>query len=351
MVFSVGMIIPFQGPGGIYGPSAQAVTELAVAEINAAGGILGDEVRVEIIDGGAPLQSIRAQVAELLLRGGIDALGGWHISSVRNALVPLVGRRVPYVYPALYEGGEYRRGLYCTGERPGNQLSPAMRWLRQNSGARRWFVIGDNYVWPRQSFEAVRDRAQDIGVTIVGNRFVDASGRGSDSQVTQAVRAVARSGCDAVLVLMVGQNAVAFNRAFSGAGLHERILRFSPLMEENMLLASGIGATENLFSAGGYFRSLATGDALGLLGRYLSLHGRCAPALTGPAESCYEGLFALRAIVTSARSADVDATDRVIDGLAYVGPRGLVEFVGNQARQQLYLSAASGFDFEILAGL
>lgn len=351
MVFSVGMVIPFQGPGGIYGPSAQAVTELAVAEINMQGGILGEEVRAEIIDGGAPLRAVRAQVAELLLRGQIQALGGWHISSVRHALAPLVDRRVPYVYPALYEGGEYRHGLYCTGERPSNQVKPALRWLREHAGARRWFVIGDDYVWPRRSFQTVAAQAPDLGISIAGSIFADPSGRENESGMATAVQAVARSGCDAVLVLMVGQNAVAFNQAFSDAGLHERILRFSPLMEENMLLATGIGGTENLFSAGAYFRSLATGDAIGLIDRYVSLHGQWAPALNGPAESCYEGLFALQAIINNAGSADVDATDRVVDGLAYVGPRGLVEFVGNQAKQQLYLSAAAGFDFDIITAL
>ena len=350
-MFTVGMVVPFAGPGGIYGPSAQAVTELAVHEINADGGVLGHEIRVEMIDGGAPLRVMKAQVAELLLRQEIQALAGWHISSVRNALIPLVAKRVPYVYSAVYEGGEQRSGTYCTGEVPGNQLEPAMQWLRENTGARRWYVVGDDYVWPRLSFKAVKERASRMKISIVGHAFLSEAPEKRTSAIPRLMDDVRRSGCDAVLMLMVGQNAVDFNRAFAEWGLHDRMLRFSPLMEENMLLASGLGATQNLYSAGAYFRSLTTGDSIGLVSRYAAMHGSSGPALNGPAESCYEGLFALRSILHRAGSVDVTATDSIIDGHSYAGPRGPVEFTGNQATQQLYLGSAAGFDFDVLASL
>lgn len=350
-MFTVGMVVPFSGPGGIYGPSAEAVTELAVQEINAEGGVLGQELRVEMIDGGSPVKAMKAHIAELLLRQEMQALAGWHISSVRNALIPIVAKRVPYVYSAVYEGGEQRSGTYCTGEVPRNQLEPAMRWLHENTGARRWFVVGDDYVWPRLSYRAVVEHASSLNITIVGHKFLSDMPDKRDRSMPKLMDNIRRSGCDGVLILMVGQNAVDFNRAFSGWGLHERILRFSPLMEENTLLASGLGATRNLYSAGAYFRSLTTRDSIDLVGRYAAMHGSFGPALNGPAESCYEGLFALRSILHRAGSADVSATDDIIDGHSYVGPRGPVSFTGNQASQQLYMSTAAGFDFDVLAAL
>ncbi|WP_166845734.1 substrate-binding domain-containing protein [Isoptericola sp. BMS4] len=348
--FVVGVLLHFRGPGGIYGPSCQAVTELAVAEINATGGILGRPVRAELFDAGEPLADLGQRLRRALDDRRIDALTGWHTSAVRNAVVPLVQRRVPYVYPAAYEGTEHRSGLYVTGEVPSAQLFPAIDRLRADTGARRWFVVGDDYAWPRGTVEALAPQLAALGASFVGARFLPERGA-SPADLSETLDAVETSGADGVLLLMVGQNGVRFNRHFARRGLHERVARLSTLMEENMLMGSGAGATANLYSAGGWFRSLATGDALDLVGRYAAHHGAHAPAVGAAAEACYEGVVALRRIVEQAGSADVAATDRVVDGLVYEGPRGVMQFRGNHAEHRLYLARADGYDFDLLAQL
>ena len=348
--FVVGVLLHFQGPGGIYGPSCQAVTELAVAELNAAGGILGRPVRAELLDAGQPVGRLRQRLGAALDAGRLHALTGWHTSAVRRAVVPLVQRRVPYVYPAAYEGAETRPGLYVTGEVPSAQLFPAIERLRAEAGTRRWFVVGDDYAWPRGTYAALAPQLAGLGAGFAGARFLPEQGA-SDAQLAATLEEVERSGAEGVLLLMVGQNGVRFNRLFARRGLHERVVRLSTLMEENMLMGSGAGATGNLYSAGGWFRSLATGEALDLVGRYTAHHGLHAPAIGAAAEACYEGILALRSIVERAGSAAVAATDRSVDGLAYEGPRGLVRFRGNHAEQRLYLARADGFDFDPLAAL
>lgn len=348
--FVVGALLHFQGPGGIYGPSCQAVTELAVAEVNATGGVLGRPVRAEFVDAGQPLPSLCLELSRLLDRGRIHALTGWHTSAVRNAVVPLVQRRVPYVYPAAYEGAETRPGLYVTGEVPSAQLFPAVARLRADLGVRRWYVVGDDYAWPRQTVRALAAQTATLGIDFVGVRFLSAAGA-DRATLGRTLDEVAATRADGVLVLMVGLNGVAFNRAFARRGLHERVVRLSTLLEENMLMGNGLRANDNLYSTGGWFRSLATGDALGLIGRYTSHHGAHAPAVGATAEACYEGVFALRTIVERAGSAQVAATDRSVDGLVYEGPRGPMRFRGNHAAHRLYLARAQGFDFDLLGEL
>lgn len=346
-LWRVAMVIPLQGPAGLFGPSCEAISELTVHELNAGGGILGREVQAEIVDGGAPPVEVADRVAGLLRAGTVDAVTGWHISSVRHALAPVVAGRVPYVYTSLYEGGERRAGIYCCGEVPRFQIHPALRWLRDHLDARRWFVLGDDYVWPRGSASAVRQYARDLDLDVVEERFVRLGSGGAAA----AAERVAASGCDGVLMLLVGQDAVEFNRRFAALGLHERIIRFSPLMEENMLLASGAAATRNLFVSAAYFRSLATADALDLVGRYSGLHGPAAPPLNNMAESCYEGMHTLAQLAGRAGSADLRELNAAIDGVAYHGPRGTVEFHGPQATQHVYLAVADGFEFDVITRL
>ncbi|MCI2418336.1 substrate-binding domain-containing protein [Saccharopolyspora sp. K220] len=343
----VAMVIPLRGPAGLFGPSCEAITELAVHEINERGGVLGREVTVQVVDGGAPPHEVADEVRRLVADGSIDAVSGWHISSVRHAIAPVVADRVPYVYTSLYEGGERRPGIFCSGETPRFQIAPALRWLRDHVGVRRWFVVGDDYVWPHGSTAAVRDFARELDLRIVGETFV---GLGS-GDMRRVTRQVAAAPCDGVLMLLVGQDAVRFNRAFAAQGLHDRLVRFSPLMEESMLLASGAEATRNLFVAAGYFRSLATADAMDLLGSYVRLHGPSAPPLNNAAESCYEGLRTLAKLARRAGTPGLAEFNAAIDGTAYRGPRGTVEFHGHQATQHVHLAVADGYDFDVITRL
>ncbi|WP_018334747.1 substrate-binding domain-containing protein [Actinomycetospora chiangmaiensis] len=346
-VWRVAMVLPLRGPAGLFAPSCEAVIRLAVDEINARGGIRGRRVVSEVVDGGRAPTAVAADVGARVTRGTVDAVSGWHISSVRRALVPAVTGRVPYAYPSLYEGGETRPGVFCSGETPDQQIAPALRWLRDELGARRWYVVGDDYVWPRVSARAVHGFARELGLDVVGQSFTPLGA----GRVGRLVDRVERAACDGVLMLLVGQDAVEFNREFARRGLADRLVRFSPLMEENMLLASGAEATENLFVASSYFRSLTTTGALDLLSGYLHAHGPDAPALSSAAESCYEGLRTLAALAERAADDRLDAWDAVVDGTAWEGPRGTVEFRGRQARQPVHLAVADGLDFDVITAL
>ncbi|WP_396426888.1 substrate-binding domain-containing protein [Amycolatopsis sp. EV170708-02-1] len=343
----VAMVVPLQGPAGLFGPSCEAITELAVHELNESGGILGRQVEAEVVDGGGTPAQVAGDLRRLVGTGRVDAVSGWHISSVRHALAPVVADRIPYVYTSLYEGGERRAGIFCTGETPRCQIEPALRWLRDHLGTRRWFVVGDDYVWPHRSTRAIRHYAKDLDLRITGEAFV---GLGAGDMST-VVRKIEQSTSDGVLMLLVGQDAVRFNRAFAAHGLSDRLIRFSPLMEENMLLASGANATGNLYVSAAYFRSMVTADAMDLLGRYVGRNGPGAPALNNAAESCYEGLHTLAELVRRAGTSELPALNAAIDGVAYHGPRGTIEFRGQQADQHVHLAVADGYDFEVLTRL
>ena len=110
----IGLVIPLQGSTGIFGPSCEAVAATALREINRTG-LLGRQVSLEIVDGGGPVQDVAERVGALLDARRIDALTGWHTSAAREALAPVTAGRVPYAYTSLYEGGEQRPGVFCTG--------------------------------------------------------------------------------------------------------------------------------------------------------------------------------------------------------------------------------------------
>lgn len=343
----IGVAIPLRGPGGIFAPSCEAVTELCLRSLNDRG-VLGRQVEVEVIDAGAPPAEVAAEISRLVGDGRIHALTGWHISSVRQHVAPETMGRIPYVYTSLYEGGEARDGVFCSGETPLHQIAPALRWLRDELGLRRWHLVGANYVWPRCSAAATLGFARELGLDIASRRFVPFG----TADFTPVVRHIERSpAADGVLLFLVGQDAVAFNRAFAAHGLDERLVRFSPLMEENMLLASGRRATRNLYVSAGYFRTLATAGSMDLVGQYAEMFGSDAPPLNNQAESCYEGIMVLAGLMRTAQCVELDCLLAAGDGVGYDGPRGAVELRSGHLRQRIHLARADGYDFDVLASL
>jgi len=343
----VALVVPRQGPSGIFGPSCELCAQLAAEEVNADGGMLGREVRFVVVDGGRRPAQVAAEVDRLLTGGSVEAVTGWHISAVRNAIAPLIAGRAPYVYTPLYEGGERRPGVFLTGETPDRQVHPALRWLRAECGARRWAVVGDDYIWPRQTARVTRRYAADLAAEIALETFVPLG----TTEFTSTLRAIEARGCDLVLMLLVGDDAVNFNRQFAARGLDAACLRFSPLMEENMLLATGAENTRALYSAAGFFEALPSAYGLDFGRRYTSRFGADSPVLNSLGESCYEGVKLLAALVGAARSTSVPDVCAVADTVSYEGARGFLHLNDHHLDQPVYLSVADGLEKNDLAQL
>lgn len=118
-----------------------------------------------------------------------------------------------------------------------------------------------------------------------------------------------------------------------------------------MLLGSGADTTENLFVAAAYFRCLPTESALDLSGAYGRMHGPDAPPLNNMAESCYEGLMTLEALVRHAGTTRPEQLSRVSDAVGYDGPRGAMQLRSGNIHQHVYLARADGLNFDILTRL
>jgi urea transport system substrate-binding protein len=243
------------------------------------------------------------------------------------------------------EGGERTPGVFLTGEAPTHQLMPAMRWMAQEMGIRRLVIVGNDYGWPRASAAAARAYAAPLGVDICDEVFVDLG----TQDFLPVLHRVAQSRAQGVLMLLLGSQAVRFNRAFAAMRMHDHRIRLSPLMDENILMATGSANTHELYSAAGFFETLGTACTMDFGRRYVDHAGPFAPAITSPGESCFEGITLLAHLVTAARSTDVGRISSVADHVSYEGPRGAVRVQDRHLIQRIYLARADGLEFEVLA--
>ena len=296
--YHVGLLIPMCGSAGIWGPSCIACAEVAAHELNRGDGIAGRNVRLVLIDSAieAPVP-VEDLVDSLIETRSIDAIVGMHISAVRQRLTRIVRGRIPYVYTPMYEGGEHGFGVFAIGDTPLHQLVPAMKWLQRRYKLRKWALIGNDYVWPRASHRYAKATLAEMSAALVYERYVPFS----TPDLAAEVEAIAKSGADAVLISLIGQDAVDFNRLFGHLELDRRIVRLTCAIEENGLLACGGENLKRLFCSSSYFGALATEANACFREIYHSFHGDRAPVLGALGQSTYEGLHFLASLIGSGK--------------------------------------------------
>jgi urea transport system substrate-binding protein len=339
----IGVVVPTCGTLGLLAPSVLNCAALAAAELNAAGGILGRPVELMLVDGGRPPEVVAAEVRRLVRAKALTAVVGTHASDVRVALASVLGGTVPYVYTPPYEGGERTPGTFLLGETPQRQLRPALDRLLAGR-ARRWLLLGNDYVWPRRVHAAARPHLARAGAVVVGERYVPRGGADADA----LVELVAAARVDAVLLSLVGSDLVLFNRAFARSAMAGRVTRVCAALEENGLLGAGGDATGELYATMGYFAALSTDASLAFAERYTARFGPHAPVLNGHAQGAYDGVQLLAALARRAGTLTVPAVDAVADGTRVDGGRGTFVMHDRHAVQPVYLARADGLDFEVV---
>lgn len=342
-VLPVALVVPMQGPTGIYGPSCLACAELAVEQLNQVDGIGGRRVELIFVDGGQAPEAVAAEVSGLVEAGLVEAVAGWHISAVRQAVTRRIGGKVVYVYAAMHEGRDDTPGVFMLGERPVNQLLPAARWMREEMGIGRWAVVGNDYVFPRVTAAAAREALRDGPSSIVRETYLPLG----TTDFAPVLADLRRPGIDGVVMLLMGQDAVHFNRQFARAGLSEQLPRLSPAVEENTLLGGGAAANAGLFAAAAYFDGIGTAEGGALESAYYARFGEFAPALNAVGESCYEAIHFLARMGRVCGRVDVAAAEEMRSGHFYEGPRGLMRLDGNLVNQDVYLAVADGLEFSV----
>lgn len=340
----VGVMIPLSGPAGLFGPSSRDCATMAIEDVNAAGGVLGRKIEPVFADvGGPPADAVQA--AQKLWRSeGVEVFIGMHDSAVRAALVGVFQGKVPYIYTPVYEGGECAKGTYVLGETPQQQLLPVVPWVAKEKAIDRWYLIGNDYNWPRATNAAAKQYIQTANGAVVGEEYLPFTVDNFDSNLAR----IKSSGANGVLITLVGGASVGFNRAFASFGLPDKVTRLGTLIEENTLAGIGAANSANLYSSAGYFHTIDTEPAKAFAAAYAKRFGDKAAALNTLGQSCYEGVKFLQALATKAGSLDARAMDTAAEGVSYTGPRGAVTMNRRHVTRDIYLAEAKGADFEVV---
>lgn len=340
----VGLLVPFSGLDAMWGPPSQYSAVLASALINASGGILGREIELFGVNSGGRPEQVVSRVGELLDVHDVDVLVGTHMSNVRVAVRNAFSNIVPYIYATQYEGGERARGMLAIGETPERQYREAIYWMVRHMGVRRWYLLGNDYIWPRKTHLVLAALIREAGGDVVGEEYVP-FGRDDHNASLARIRA---ADADIVFESLVGSDCVTFNHAFAEDDMQDTIARISGVIEENVLMGIGAENTRNLYAVSGYFNSLKTLENRSFLKEYQMAFGEDAPMQGGMSQTCYESIFCLATLAKKAGSLSVDALTMAGQDFTYFGARGRVQVTGSGTEMASYLMVANGHEYELI---
>lgn len=337
------LMAPMSGPAALFGQASVNCATMAIDEINARGGIHGRSIQLLTGDAGAAPAESAQTALRLWKRDKADVFVGTHDSAVRTALENVFRGLVPYVYAPIYEGGDCAKGTLFVGETPSQQVKQVIPWLGQQHKLKRWYLIGNDYIWPRRSNDAAKQAIAAAGATVAGEEYVPFTVDNFDSTIAR----IRDSGADAVFVTLVGGSSVTFNRSFASFGLAKKVLRFGTIIEENTLAGIGAANSENVYSASGFFSSLRTPAALSFMEQYRKRFGATS-ILSSVGESAYEGIKLFEAVAARARSIGSADMAAASEGATYNGPRGTITMRSRNVTTDIYIAKANGIQYEIV---
>lgn len=342
----IGLLVSRSGPAGLWAPSCDAGAILAIAEINAAGGILGREATLVLADAGQTDAEAAETSRNLVDLDGADAIVGMHPSNVRSAIRASLSGRVPYIYTPQYEGGEHSPYLVTTGGTDDEVLGPAISWLSEKRQARRFFLVGNDYVWPHRAHAIANELVRSSGGAVVGRAIIP-FGEGDHTSVLDTIRLAQP---DVVVMALLGLEAATFNRAFAAAGFARKMLRLGLAIDESVLYAIGANQTENLYVSLNYFAHMHSAANDRFLEAYHDCFGEQSPPVNLSCQSCYEGVYFVANLARSIGRSDGAALARgVRRPIGRSTARSTLLKIPMGPKLRVHLAAADGIEFRTVA--
>jgi branched-chain amino acid transport system substrate-binding protein len=172
----IGLNYPKTGPYSVQGLDQWRATELAVAEINAAGGILGKKVEIAWRDSQSKADLSTANVTELIDKEGVKMVLGGSASSVAVASGKVCqAKGVPFfgtlTYSTATTGKEARRHTFRECYNAWMGAKAIASYMKENFAGKKFFYITADYTWGWTTESSVRkfsnteDKSKHKGMT------------------------------------------------------------------------------------------------------------------------------------------------------------------------------------------
>src|SRR5690606_25991836 len=163
----VGVLHSLSGTMAISETTLKDTVLMMVDEVNKNGGLLGKQVEAVVVDPASNWPLFAEKARELIQKEGVAVVFGCWTSVSRKSVLPVFEELNGLLfYPVQYEGEESSYNVFYTGAAPNQQAIPAVEYLMSEAGggAKKWVLLGTDYVYPRTTNKILRYFLKDKGV-------------------------------------------------------------------------------------------------------------------------------------------------------------------------------------------
>nr|WP_229147130.1 urea ABC transporter substrate-binding protein [Alcanivorax sp. 1008] len=342
---TVGILHSITGTMSISEIGSVQAEKLAIKQINEAGGVLGRQIKYVQEDGASDWPTFAEKSRKLLRQDKVAAVFGCWTSASRKAVLPVFEQLNGMLYyPTFYEGLEQSPNVIYTGQEATQQILAAIDWAVKEKGAKSFYLLGSDYIWPRTSNKIARKHIEKLGLTVSGEEYYPLG----HTQFNSVINKIKLKKPDVIFAIVVGGSNVAFYKQLQAAGI-------DPTKEKPMVLTisvtedeiRGIGGenVEGIYASMKYFQSLDNENNKAFVAAFKKEYGDDM-VIGDVTQAAYLGPWLWKMAVEKAGSFDIDKIREVSPGIEFTGaPEGYVRIHENHhlwSKGRIGLAMADG---------
>ena len=327
----VGILHSLSGTMAISEKSVVDSTQLAIDEINTAGGIMGKQIQAIVEDGASDWPTFAEKAKKLIEQDEVVVVFGCWTSASRKAVLPVFEEKNHMLYyPVQYEGQECSKNIFYTGAAPNQQIEPSVDWLLENKG-KDFFLVGSDYVFPRTANTIIKAQLAAKGGKTLGEDYLPL-GNTEVAPIIAKIKAALPNG-GVIYNTLNGDSNVAFFKQMQGAGLTaEKYPTMSVSVAEEEVQAIGKEYLLKQYAAWNYFMTVETPENKKFVDAFKAKFGE-SRVTNDPMEAGYISVNIWKQAVEKAGGAgtptDLEKVREAAYGQEFAAPEGPVKMFPN----------------------
>ncbi|MFZ1414095.1 MAG: urea ABC transporter substrate-binding protein [Defluviicoccus sp.] len=316
----VGVLHSLSGTMAISETTLKDVMLMLIEDQNAKGGVLGRKLEPVVVDPASNWPLFAEKARELMQKDKVAAVFGCWTSVSRKSVLPVFEELNGLLfYPVQYEGEESSKNVFYTGAAPNQQAIPAVDYLMSADGgaAKRWVLLGTDYVYPRTTNKILRAYLNAKGVAdadIMEN--YTPFGHSDWQTIVAEVKKFASAGKKTAVVSTINGDAnVPFYKELGNQGIKADdipVVAFSVGEEE--LAGLDTAPLVGHLAAWNYFMSVETPENAAFIKRWRAFIKNAKRVTNDPMEAHFIGFNMWVQAVEQAGTTDVDAVRQAMYG-------------------------------------
>jgi urea transport system substrate-binding protein len=324
----VGIMHSLSGVMAVSEKSLHDVELMAIEEINAAGGVLGKKIEPVVVDPKSEMETGFPDMAKKLLQSDkVVAVFGCWTSSSRKSVLPIFEKNNGLLfYPVQYEGNECSKNVVYTGAAPNQQILPAIEYLHDKMGRKKFYLIGSNYIFPQTANQVIIAKLKTLGLDPVAVVYVPMDQKDFKTQVDD----IKKKDPDCIFSTINGDSNLPFYIELANNNISaEKMPVCAVSVAEDELRSLDpkhlAGPLKGHLAAWNYFQSVKSPKNTEFINNFKKYCKDEKRVTDDPIEAAYFQVYLWKLAVEKAGTTDVDKVREAVRGIEFEAPGGKVK--------------------------